>query len=141
MPKLTVFTPLGTFTRKTERTYQFIIVAEAQTEAWIRRVWEANRKYALESIQYHLTFLQDEVDRWGNGKTYGDQVKEHEARLAEIPTLEAAAIERAAADFAASRGTVLGWSGTRKNAEAKAASEAKNGQYRNIHIFPVPKGD
>lgn len=134
--KLTVATPLGTFTRTTARAYSHIVVVADHTAEYSARVegWDRDRVTGdLEELENRVAG-REALYPW---KT----IEEVEAQLAhsreEFANLETRARERR--DRAA-RPDVLGWCG-RLDLARKLASTTAASHYQTVRIFSVASGE
>jgi hypothetical protein len=133
-PKLRVTTPVGTFTRSTDRTYSHIVVSRGYSPSYVRdrlaRELAYNRKlereYAAVVAGGPLSAIyESQRDRF---PAYLDEVRGeiagHEAKLAQW-----------LADSAAATYSIVGWCGRLDLARKLAAKQA--GMDQDVRIFQL----
>jgi hypothetical protein len=139
--KLTVATDAGTFTRRTERAYAFVVVSRGQHAATINAHYDREQiNFAEQRREYAAVVEAGQVPAdYGSTLTVADYqgfVVDVEERLA---TLEA----RRAADLAkaeASPFAVQGWS-SRLDLARKMHDTAVGYGYMDVRIYDVATGE
>ena len=139
--KLTVTTEVGTFSRRTERPYQFIIVGSDKAESR-----EAHRQSRLDYQVYRRDRLrtilaagqnpQDRYD-WAVKSTAqniadGSYVRELAEAEAKIAAIEAEGAITVDSGFG-----LLGWSAALHNARGAQRAAQKRGYYREVRIYAL----
>lgn len=149
--KLTATTPVGTFTRKTDRTYTHVVVAEGVLASALARTWDT-------TIANETRFAADYAEAIARGDA-GLQVCKHprtQATAWDIKCAEqsyadgsytrwlADSREHVAKLLADGRPTknvpgvvLLGWCGRPDLASKLASREAGGGYYYGVRVYPV----
>lgn len=76
-PKLTFVTPFGTFTRETARPYKFVILVQAESEGYLRRM----HKIALDASRANLPWLESKASGT-QPLSYGETVEKYVEHVA-----------------------------------------------------------
>lgn len=122
--KLSVTTPLGTFTRTTARVYTHVIASRGRPVAWQVK----NAEQAIRSAQANIRYYQSGVSR-STPEQIANGIASEQKRIARYSDPAFLAAEAQAV-------TMWGWA-SRLDLAEKVAAKARSYGYTDVQIFEV----